>query len=202
MQFLVLVLRDRLDPSLVDAGVELMTADKRARHMRFRFERDRRLFLATRLLVRTVLSGYAQVGPGDSRFVADRSGKPHIESPAVTPGLHFNLANTPGLVVCAVSVAHELIGVDVERIDRGADFIGLADRYFSAPEAVALGARAPAERPRRFFEYLDAQGELRKTARLRPGAATRPLHVHHRRRSGSVAFDPRPETTSRAGASR
>ena len=129
-----------LDPSLVDAGVELMTADERARHMRFRFERDRRLFLATRLLVRTVLSGYAQVGPGDWRFVADRSGKPHIESPAVTPGLHFNLANTPGLVVCAVSVAHELIGVDVERIDRGADFIGLADRYFSAPEAVALGA--------------------------------------------------------------
>ena len=142
-----------LDPALVDAGVELMAADERARYMRFRFERDRRLFLATRLLVRTVLSRYARVAPADWRFAAGRSGKPRIESPAPAPSLHFNLANTPGLVVCAVSVAHERIGVDVERIDREAEFMGLADRYFSVPEARALGARAAAERPRRFFEY-------------------------------------------------
>ena len=179
-----------------------MTADERARHMRFRFERDRRLFLATRLLVRTALSGDAQVVPGDWRFVADRSGKPHIESPAVTPALHFNLANTPGLVVvCAVSVAHELIGVDVERIDR-ADFIGLADRYFSVAEAAALGARAPAERPRRFFEDWTLKESYVKAAAW-PGVAASTASPSQSTTTGSASRSMRaPKTMSRAGASR
>jgi 4'-phosphopantetheinyl transferase len=71
----------------------------------------------------------------------------------VTPVLHFNLANTAGLVVCAVSVAHGSIGVDVERIDRTVDFMAVAHRCFSAAEAAAVQALPLAERPRRFFEY-------------------------------------------------
>jgi 4'-phosphopantetheinyl transferase len=131
----------------------LMTADERERHASFRFERDRRLFLATRALVRTVLSRYAAVRPGDWRFAAGPHGKPRIAHPAVTRSLHFNLANTRGLVVCAVSVAHESIGVDAERLDRAMDPVELASRFFAPPEAQALGALPAPEQSRRFFTY-------------------------------------------------
>lgn len=126
---------------------EIMSADERARHDSFRFERDRRLFRATRMLVRAVLSRYAPVAPSAWRFAAHAQGKPHIASPAVTPHLHFNLSNTAGLVVCAVSVAHE-VGVDAERVDRE-----VPEVVFSAAERAALGALPPGERARRQFDY-------------------------------------------------
>jgi 4'-phosphopantetheinyl transferase len=143
----------------------LMTPDEHARHRNFHFERDRGQFLATRALARVVLSHYAPVPPAEWRFVAGPHGKPRVTHPAVTPPLFFNLANTPGLVTCAVSVAHERLGVDVERMDRQSDILNLADRFFSSSEARALRALPAPERNRRFFScwtlkesYIKARG--------------------------------------------
>jgi 4'-phosphopantetheinyl transferase len=119
-------------------------------------------------LVRTVLSRYAAVAPGQWRFLAGPHGRPRVAYPKVKPPIYFNLSNTPGLVVCAVSVAHESIGVDVERIDRidhKTEILELADRYFSPSEVRALRALPSFERPRRFFalwtlkeSYIKARG--------------------------------------------
>jgi 4'-phosphopantetheinyl transferase len=117
---------DTTDPGLLAAHDALMTPDERARHQRFHFEKDRRMFLATRALVRTTLSVYKPVPPDAWRFTAGEFGKPHIELPNVAPAIHFNLANTNELVVCAVSVAHESVGVDTERIDRKVEALRLA----------------------------------------------------------------------------
>jgi 4'-phosphopantetheinyl transferase len=138
---------------LLAAHEALMTPDERERHRSFHFERDRRLFLAARALLRTVLSSYATVAPTDWVFAAGKHGKLRVAYPAVTPRLHFNLANTPGLVVCVVSVAHESVGVDAERTDREAETVGLAERYFSPLEVRALRALPDTEQPRRFFAY-------------------------------------------------
>lgn len=131
----------------------LMTPDERKRHGSLRFEADRRLFLATRVLVRTALSRYAAARPDEWRFAAGPHGKPRIAHPDVTPSLHFNLAHTRGLVACAVSVAHESIGVDAERIDRATDPLALAGRFFSPPEVRALNALPAAGQSRLFFSY-------------------------------------------------
>ncbi|MEO7274218.1 MAG: 4'-phosphopantetheinyl transferase superfamily protein [Vicinamibacterales bacterium] len=139
--------------AMVETGLSWITIEEHDRYRRFRFERDRRLFLATRVLVRDVLSRYAAAAPADWRFVADQSGKPRVALPAVSPRLHFNLTNTPGLVVCGVSVAHEAIGVDAERVDRTVNYTSLAARFFATVEAEDLRSRPPDEWPRRFFEY-------------------------------------------------
>jgi len=157
---------ESIDAADLRAGQEaLMTSDERARHRSFHFERDRRQFLATRALARVVLSNYAPVPPSEWRFVAGSHGKPRVAHPVISPPLFFNLANTPGLVVCAVSVAHEMIGVDVERLDRRTEMLDLADRFFSPSEARALRALPAAERVRRFFacwtlkeSYIKARG--------------------------------------------
>ena len=53
---------------------------------RFVFERDRRSFLMTRALVRTILSRYATVAPADWRFIANVHGRPEIlDRPAGVP---------------------------------------------------------------------------------------------------------------------
>jgi 4'-phosphopantetheinyl transferase len=142
-----------LTDAMVETGLSWITREEDQRYRRFRFERDRRLFLATRVLVRGVLSRYAAVQPAEWRFVADRSGKPWVSEPAPAPPLHFNLTNTSGLVVCGVSVAHEALGVDAERLDRKVNYASLAARFFAAAEAEDLRTRPPDQWPRRFFEY-------------------------------------------------
>ena len=53
------------DPDLLAAQAALLSSDERERCERFRLERDRRLFVATRALVRTVLCSYFPVAPGE-----------------------------------------------------------------------------------------------------------------------------------------
>jgi 4'-phosphopantetheinyl transferase len=141
------------DPELLASHQALLTPDELERSGGFRFERDRRLFLATRALVRTVLSNYAAVSPKDWRFATNEHGKPFISAPKVTPAVYFNLANTQGLVVCAVCVAHEPVGVDAERIDREVEAVALADRFFSPSEASRLRGLCSAEQSELFFSY-------------------------------------------------
>ncbi len=103
------------DASLFAEYAALLSPDERERHGRYHFQRDRRQFLATRALVRSVLSNYSAATPSDWRFAFGERGKPRIAAPEVAVRPHFNLANTAGLVVCAVSLVHDVVGVDVER---------------------------------------------------------------------------------------
>jgi 4'-phosphopantetheinyl transferase len=141
------------DEETLAAYSALLSADERDRHRRFLFERDRRLFLATRALVRTVLSRYASVSPEDWRFGTGEHGKPYVSHPPQPQQLHFNLSNTAGLVACAVSVAHEKVGIDVEAMDRRGNLVRLAETSFSSSETRAL-REVPADLLReRFFSY-------------------------------------------------
>jgi 4'-phosphopantetheinyl transferase len=141
------------DVALPAAHAALMTDDERHRYDRFKFERDCRLFLATRVLVRTVLSRYASVGSADWRFAAGAHGKPYVAHPRLTPAIHFNVSHTAGLVACVVSIAHEAIGVDVERTHALADAMPVAEGYFAVSESQALRALPADEQPRRFVAY-------------------------------------------------
>ena len=141
------------DPELLASYRALMTPQECARHDRFHFERDRLLFLATRALVRTVLSQYVAVAPADFRFVDGPHGKPAVQLPGPLPPLHFNLSNTLGLVVCAVSTVHPLLGVDAESLDRASATSDIAAHYFSPLELRALRALPLSQQKDRFFAY-------------------------------------------------
>ncbi len=136
------------DPDGLRRG--LLTDDERRKIDRFRFARDRRLCLVSRVLVRTTLSRYAAVPPDAWRFRCNDYGRPEIDAPA-SP-LRFNLSHTRGMVACLVSRDRE-VGVDVESCSRTGAWLALANRYFAPREAEALRAVAPVDQPRRFLEY-------------------------------------------------
>ena len=138
---------------LRDAYLPLLLADERARHDRFVFAKDRLQFLATRALVRTVLSQYVDVDPKAWRFATHERGKPYIVAPAGLPTLHFNLSNTRGLIVCAVSTRYSALGCDTEDVTRKTETVGIADHYFSPLEVQALRALPASRHSERFFSY-------------------------------------------------
>jgi 4'-phosphopantetheinyl transferase len=144
---------------------ELLLDEKElARAGQFRFQADRRDYIAAHALLRVALSRFADVAPKDWRFIADANGKPRIINPAFSESLDFSLSHTRGLVACAVtrSIA---VGVDVERIHHLDDMLTLAKRFFSPSEATELERLSPNLRLRRFFDlwtlkesYIKARG--------------------------------------------
>ncbi len=145
---------DRVDDAqAIDAWRAVLTEEERAQSLRFHFEDDRRRYVATRALVRTALSGYADVAPGDWRFSSNAYGRPSIaETHPEVGDLSFNISHTRHLIALALTRGATL-GVDVENFVARQAPIDVAHHFFSPPEVAALLALDPARRQRRFFEY-------------------------------------------------
>jgi 4'-phosphopantetheinyl transferase len=123
------------DGRLHSAYRELLNAEEREQEARFYFEKDRRRYLITRALVRTVLSRYISIPP-------------EVRNAC----LSFNISHTHSLIVLGVTKGRAL-GVDVENLCAREASLDIADRYF-APQEVAVLTAAPRHQQQfRFFEY-------------------------------------------------
>ncbi|HJU45097.1 MAG TPA: 4'-phosphopantetheinyl transferase superfamily protein [Vicinamibacterales bacterium] len=130
----------------------LLSKDEEERMARLIFERDRRRFLLTRALVRTMLSRYASVPPAQWSFIANVHGRPEIlDRPRGVPDLRFNLSHTEGLIACAVTIGRE-VGVDVEHIGRRLTH-DVAGRFFAPREVSDLKALPDDQQHKVFFDY-------------------------------------------------
>jgi 4'-phosphopantetheinyl transferase len=89
----------------------LLSPAERARHDGYRHNADRAMFLAGRLMARTLVAQALHVAPGEWQWRDGPRGRPEIAAPE-TP-LAFNLAHSAGLVACALALGRE-VGVDVE----------------------------------------------------------------------------------------
>lgn len=125
-------------PALERLHRSVLSPDEAQRAARFHFQKDRRQFLLTRALVRDVLSRYVGVKPSALAFARSEYGKPSLADPARSP-VAFSLSHTKGLSVCAVAPL-EMIGVDVERLDRTNCHPEVANRFFAPAEAAYLKA--------------------------------------------------------------
>jgi 4'-phosphopantetheinyl transferase len=131
----------------------LLNDDEKRQEPRFYFAKDRRRYLVTRALVRTVLSRYASVAPADWIFSNNAYGRPEIANvTAKNLQLSFNISHTHSLIVLGVTKSRAL-GVDVENVRTREVSIDIADRFFAPAEVKAL-APVPRDRQQdRFFEY-------------------------------------------------
>lgn len=130
-----------------------LSAEEKQQEPRFYFARDRRRYLITRALVRSVLSRYAPVHPRDWTFSANEYGRPHIVAAQAGPApLLFNISHTHSLIVLGVT-RRRALGVDVENHQAREVSLEIADRYFSPREVAALSTVPPHRQQYRFFEY-------------------------------------------------
>jgi 4'-phosphopantetheinyl transferase len=144
--------------------LDMLTAQEREQHRRFRFARDRDRYLVTRALIRTVLTLYAPVEARDWRFETNAYGRPQIANDKLLARrIRFNISHSDSLVVIAIGVDRD-IGVDVENTQRDAP-LEVADRFFSHQEVLSLRQLPTFEQPQRFWDlwtlkesYIKARG--------------------------------------------
>jgi len=137
---------DLLAAETAEACTALLSEEERARVGRLKFERHRRESLATRALMRTALSFGRAVPAQAWQFKMNEHGKPAVEHASESDyGLHFNLSNSLGLVVCLVAEGAE-VGVDMEPFERADQILKLAPEVFSAAEQAQLATLQGAEK--------------------------------------------------------
>lgn len=139
------VWRSRLTGEVQDR-VELLSEDERRRASRFRYEIHRARFIEARGLLRRLLGGYLDVDPEEIEFAYADHGKPYLEGTDV----FFNLSHAGDFAVFAFT-RHAKVGIDVEAIDDDLDLRGLARRFFSQAEWVALSSLEANQWPSAFF---------------------------------------------------
>lgn len=141
------------DAGLLDQYRRLLTPDERLQEARFHFARDRRCYLVTRALVRTVLSRYSVVKPEDWRFERNAYGCPRIVAEQNEGNrMSFNLSHTAGLILLGVTCGHAL-GVDTENARARKAALDAANSFFSPREVRALRSLPARAQQERFFDY-------------------------------------------------
>ncbi len=100
-----------------------------------------RRWVAARWALRSVLARYLDTDPAAIALATAARGKPRLA--ADPERLRFNLSHSAGMALIAVAVGPE-VGVDVELIKPGRDFLTLAERSLE-PDAVEPIRAASAE---------------------------------------------------------
>ncbi len=157
---------DALGEDALNAAVALLSSEERARHERFRVERDRREFAVAHALLRTTLSQFGGLPPDAWRFDSGPHGKPVLAHGVSRTPLAFNLSHARGLVACVVvpgapgargsdvaaATREVAVGLDVECVTRSTDWRGIASRYFSRAEIGQIDRVTEDAQATRFFE--------------------------------------------------
>jgi 4'-phosphopantetheinyl transferase len=136
-----------------------LSPDEKERAERFVFPRDRDRFVAGRAFLRLLLAQYLGVEPQALRFRYGPNGKPALADER--SDLHFNLAHSGPLAMCALARGSEL-GVDLERLRPLPDAEGVVRSAFSPREAARFRSLPETARLRAFYE-----GWTRKEAFLK-----------------------------------
>ena len=117
-----------------DALLVLLNEDELRRYHRFVFDKDKYVFLASRYLLRTLLSAYLPgIEPADWEFDFNENGKPSISTSLVPASISFNVSHSRNNVVLSFS-KEAILGVDIESFVRISDLDKLAQYSFSETE--------------------------------------------------------------------
>jgi len=144
---------------------QILSYDEMMKAERFRFERDRRRFIVSRGVLRTILGRYLGIEPDKVRFRYSPHRKPYLADRFDSYRLRFNLAHSHELALYAFTRDRE-IGVDLEYISPMPDMEQIAARFFLARETVALRTTPENQKLEAFFScwtrkeaYIKASGE-------------------------------------------
>jgi len=141
-----------------------LSDDEREKAGRLRFNHVKEAFIASRGLLRLILSTYLNIKPQDLEFRYGEHGKPFIQDGFGHGGLTFNMSHSHGMALYGVGL-NRSVGVDIEKIRSDMSFENIAKRFFSPPEYEALLKLPPDQIETAFFRcwtrkeaYIKAKG--------------------------------------------
>lgn len=132
-----------------------LNEDEQNRAQRFRFSRDRDLFVMGRYITRKLLAHYSGSTPEMVKIVPDASGKPLSDLK-----LCFNISHSCDQLLLGFS--NSVIGVDIEKKNSSADIESIGESHFSEIEFQMMMNDTKNRRCDKFFEIWTKKESLVK----------------------------------------
>jgi len=124
--------------------------DEKEKADNIRYEENRKSYIISRGILRTVLSEYLRIKPADIVFEYNKHGKPSIANGLNPRNVRFNLSHSNDLILYAVAKNKE-VGIDVEHmrdVDRAERII---ERFFSPEQRDFYNSQAESMKKTAFF---------------------------------------------------
>lgn len=115
----------------------LLSDDELKRAEKFRFDKHRDRWIASRAMLRSILSVMTQQPPELVAFEYDEHAKPYLPRSSNHERIHFNLTHSSDLALLAVTSVGP-VGIDVERIKPLSNIDAVVSRFFSPAERHAF----------------------------------------------------------------
>jgi 4'-phosphopantetheinyl transferase len=145
-------------PDLIPADERFLTHSEMDRASGFRFESDRRHWIACRSATRRILADLLGIDTADLPLETSSHGKPLLSQPY--DGLHFNLSHCADMALLAVCVDGP-VGIDIESESRAPYLLECLDSFCHAEEIAELPANEE-PRARRLLEIWTAKEAVLK----------------------------------------
>lgn len=110
-----------------------LSAEELERSRKFRFERDRAHFVASRWLLRHILGNHLGITPASVQFIESPGDKPRVTQAPDGPTVNFSLARSSGTTLIGVTRGRE-IGIDLEHVRNRLDIESMVPIVFSKRE--------------------------------------------------------------------
>jgi 4'-phosphopantetheinyl transferase len=151
------------DASSLELLRSLLAPEECQRAERFRFDKDRHLFITARGWLRALAGAYTSSAPTKVTFCYSARGKPELTGSAVD--FRFNVSHSGETILLAFALGRR-VGVDVEEIRRDFSIAEIAERFFSPAEQGSLRNLPAADQHHAFFRcwtrkeaYIKAMGD-------------------------------------------
>lgn len=115
----------------------LLSDAEKARSEQFKFFKHRKNFIASHGFLHAVLAYYLDTPAEDIEFTHKDNGKPYLLDEQNPQQLQFNMSHSGNMAILAIC-RNQSIGIDIEHMERKADWQGISKRFFTANEQQAL----------------------------------------------------------------
>lgn len=111
-----------------------LSRDEVIRANKYRFEKDRAVYITAKFLLRSLLGHYLKINPKEIVFEYSEFGKP---SYLYNEELDFNVSHSSNRIIIGFA-KKQIIGVDIEKIKEDFEPLDLAKNFFSEEEIKTL----------------------------------------------------------------
>lgn len=114
----------------------------------YRFQKDHDTFVITRAVLRLLLGNYLKSDPSKLHFKYGKKGKPFLDRNHTS--IEFNVSHSGSMAIVGIAEGCPL-GVDIEYLKQGLDFLELANDFFSDTEIQILMSLPEEQRAVAFY---------------------------------------------------
>lgn len=159
---------------IIPSIFSILSAEEKARALRFSFNKDSQAFILRRFVMRVILAKYLNIRPNEICYSYTENGKPYLTNTSIPMHFNFNLSSSNNMIALLISKKSN-VGVDIEYMDKQFPFYDVIKTVCSEQEQAVLAQMPRLIQFRKFWQLWTAKEAYLKAIGI--GLMLEPKHI-------------------------